>query len=142
VIVCDTNVISEPMRGDRANSTVVAWLDRQPAGALYLPAIVLAELRAGLQTTPSGARRESLSTELQRLLVGLFRGRILPFDEACAYYFGEIHANAQVAGRRADFADVAIAATAKAHHFAVATRNTKDFKDAGVAIINPWKEDA
>lgn len=138
MIVCDTNVLSEPMRGDRAEPAVVAWLDRQPPGALYLPAIVLAELRAGLRASSGGARLDRLRDELHRLLAGIFHDRILAFDTACTDYFAEIYATAKAAGRRIDFVDTAIAATAKAHRFAVATRNIKDFADAGVELIDPW----
>ncbi len=31
-----------------------------------------------------------------------------------------------------------IAATALTHGLTVATRNTKDFRDAGVAVVNPF----
>jgi predicted nucleic acid-binding protein len=37
-----------------------------------------------------------------------------------------------------DFADCAIAAIAARHRFIVATRNARDFKGAGVELINPW----
>lgn len=31
-----------------------------------------------------------------------------------------------------------IAAIAKSHNAAIATRNTKDFEGCGVKLINPW----
>ena len=36
------------------------------------------------------------------------------------------------------FADCAIAAIARVNGFALATRNVRDFKGAGVPLIDPW----
>lgn len=44
----------------------------------------------------------------------------------------------RAAGNRIDFANCAIAAIAMARGFILATRNTKDFKGAGVELLNPW----
>jgi predicted nucleic acid-binding protein len=44
----------------------------------------------------------------------------------------------QAAGIRIGFADCAIAAIAMARGFMLATRNTKNFKGAGVELLNPW----
>jgi predicted nucleic acid-binding protein len=37
-------------------------------------------------------------------------------------------------------ADGLITATALEHDLIVVTRNTKDFADLGVALLNPWEE--
>lgn len=140
MIVCDTNVLSEPMRGDGANPAVVAWLDRQPRGGLYLPAIVLAEIYAGLDVAPAGKRADALRTELSHLLSGLFRGRVLEFDKDAAEAFGAITASSRAQGKPMSFADAAIAATALSRGFAVATHDINDFAPAGVTVVNPWTD--
>lgn len=35
--------------------------------------------------------------------------------------------------------DALIAATARVHNFAIATRNERDFARLGVTVINPWR---
>jgi predicted nucleic acid-binding protein len=40
--------------------------------------------------------------------------------------------------RPRDMADALIAATAAVHRKTVVTRNVTDFKDLGVALIDPW----
>lgn len=140
MIVCDTNLLSEPMRGDGANPAVVAWLDRQPRGVLYVPVIVLAEIYAGLDVAPSGKRADVLRTELSHLLSGLFLGRVLEFDKDAAEAFGTITARSRAQGKPMGFADAAIAATALSRGFAVATRDVHDFEPAGVSVVNPWTD--
>ena len=46
MILLDTNVVSESLR-PRPSSTLVAWLDAQPAESTYLCTPVLAELYRG-----------------------------------------------------------------------------------------------
>ncbi|WP_244126778.1 PIN domain-containing protein, partial [Xylella fastidiosa] len=47
MILLDTNVISEPQRLS-PNSRVLDWIDAQALETLYLSAITVAELRAGI----------------------------------------------------------------------------------------------
>ena len=139
MIVCDTNVVSEPMKAGGANDAVVNWLDRQPAGALYLSTIVLSELHAGIRARSPGRKTDELASALSVMLAGIFHSRILVFDQRCAECFGNIYAATRAAGEPVDYADMAIGATARAHGFAVASRNVTHFAHAGVKIINPWE---
>jgi len=63
----------------------------------------------------------------------------LAFDIAAADAYAIIRARAKAAGKTIGAADGYIAATAAAHGFAVATRDTTPFEAAGVAVINPWE---
>ena len=71
-------------------------------------------------------------------VVALFGARILPFDTKAAAFFAKTDARAQAQGNAMGFADCAIASIAGAHGFSVATRNARDFKGAGVDVIDPW----
>ncbi|WP_456297666.1 PIN domain-containing protein [Elstera litoralis] len=53
MILLDTNVISEPQR-QAPNAGVLDWFDAQALETLYLSAITVAELRAGIALMPSG----------------------------------------------------------------------------------------
>jgi predicted nucleic acid-binding protein len=68
----------------------------------------------------------------------LFRGRVLPFDEAAVTAYAELRAAAIKKGRAIGDSDGYIAATAKANGLTVATRDTSPFEAAGLKVINPW----
>ena len=137
MIILDTNVVSEPLR-PHPDRNVLAWLDRQAPETLYLTAITVAELWAGIEQLPAGKRRRQLQQAMTGDLLPLFEGRLLDFGSEAASAFGNVHAKAKAAGNSMDFADCAIAAIASAHRFMVATRNLKDFAGAGVRLMNPW----
>jgi predicted nucleic acid-binding protein len=137
VIILDTSVVSEPLRPN-PEPTVLAWLDRQQPETLYLTAVNVAELLAGVEALPVGKRRATLEAAIGGQVLSLFDGRILPFDLLVARAFARLNAAAQAAGQPISFADCAIAAIAAAHGFAVATRNVRDFSATGVELINPW----
>src|SRR6218665_1142531 len=55
MILLDTNVISEPLRPS-PEARVSDWIDAQPLETLYLSAMTVAELRAGVALMPTGKR--------------------------------------------------------------------------------------
>ena len=137
MILVDTNVISEPLRL-APEPRVIAWIDAQPIETLYLAAITVAELRFGVASLPTGKRRDSLYQSLERQVLPLFAGRVLPFDMAASLSYAESMAKARAAGLAIAAPDGYIAATAAANGMMVATRDTSPFEAAGVATINPW----
>lgn len=138
MILLDTNVVSEPLR-HKPEPRVVEWLDRQAVDTLYLSAISVAELRAGVASLPQGKRRAGLDADLEQRVLPLFAGRILPFDESCTHAYAALIAHARAAGLGIAAADGYIAAIAAANGFAVATRDTSPFEAADVPVINPWR---
>ena len=138
MILLDTNVVSEPLR-PAPDARVVAWIDAQPVETLFLSAITVAELRAGMALLPAGTRRAGLHDSLETRLLPLFAGRVLPFDLGCSPAYAELMAKARAAGLAIASADGYIAAIAAANGLAVATRDTSPFEAAGVAVINPWQ---
>jgi toxin FitB len=76
---------------------------------------------------------------LQDLLQDQFTGRVLPYDAAAALIYGALVADARSRGREPKLSDAQIAAVAKHHNMAVATRNVDDFEPLGIAVINPWE---
>jgi toxin FitB len=138
MILLDTNLISEPMRRE-PEPRVIDWIDAQPLETLYLSAITVAELRAGVATLPAGKRRNFLQESLEKQVLPFFVGRVLPFDLSCTRAYAKLFAKARKAGLAISAADGYIAATAAANNFAVATRDTSPFEAAGVEVINPWQ---
>lgn len=137
MIVLDTNVISEPSQL-RPSAAVMTWLAAQDASELFTTAATEAELYYGLALMPAGRRRDSLEAALVRFLTVELDQRVLPFDRAAAKEFGAITATRRRAGLIVKVFDSQIAAIAKVHGAAVATRDVGDFAHSGVKIINPW----
>jgi predicted nucleic acid-binding protein len=138
LIILDTNVVSEAMRPNCAPA-VRSWLERQPVELLHLTVTSLAELLLGIELLPAGRRKESLRSDLERLLNLYFESRILAYDEGAAMLYARAIASARTQGLAISIADGQIAAIALVHGYAVATRDTGPFKAAGVQSINPWE---
>ena len=138
MILLDTHVMSEPLR-QAPEQRVIAWIDAQPMETLFLSAITVAELRAGVALLPAGKRRAGLQENLEKRVLPLFVGRVLPFDMPCTQAYAALMATARAAGLAIATADGYIAAIAAANGLVVATRDTGPFEAAGAAVINPWK---
>lgn len=138
MIILDTNVVSEPLKPS-PSAKVIAWLDRQSSETLYLSAISVAELLAGVAALPQGKRRRELGHAVSNNVLPIFEGRILAFDRAASESFAHVIVGAKSAGNSIAFADCAIAAIAAANGFMLATRNVRDFNGCGIKIVDPWE---
>jgi len=67
-----------------------------------------------------------------------FAQRGLPFDRAAASAFATIAATRRKKGQPISEFDAQIAAIARTHGAAIATRNVGDFQDCGIEIVDPW----
>nr|WP_250648980.1 MULTISPECIES: type II toxin-antitoxin system VapC family toxin [unclassified Actinomyces] len=135
----DTNVISEPLRPS-PDLRVVRWLDAQPPTILYTTALTVAELRTGVAVMADGRRRDHLRERLEDTVLPYFEGRVLPFDLSAATSWATMVSRARAAGRPLPVMDSLIAAVARSRGYALATRNTGDFVDTGVDLVNPWED--
>lgn len=139
MILLDTNVVSEPLR-HAPDARVIEWIDAQPLETLYLSAMTVAELRAGVALLPAGKRRAALHENFEKRVLPMFVGRVLPFNLACTSAYAELLATARKSGSGIETADACIAAVAVANGFTVATRDLSPFQAAGLTVINPWEE--
>jgi toxin FitB len=137
VIVLDTNVLSEASRPAPARR-VMNWLAAQQPARLFTTTISEAEFLYGVALLPTGKRRASLQEAARRLFTEDFANRVLPFDSAAAQAFALIAATRREKGRPIGDFDAQIAAIARSHGAAVATRNVADFSDCGIEVIDPW----
>lgn len=138
MILLDSNVVSEPLR-PAPDARVIAWIDAQPLETLFLSAITVAELRAGVALLPAGKRRAGLQESLETRVLPLFAGRVLPFDLACTQAYADLMAKARASGLAIASAAGYIGAIAAANGLAVVTRDTGPFEAAGMVVINPWQ---
>ncbi len=137
MIVLDTNVLSEPNQ-KRPSEAVAAWFARQNLRNLFTTTVSEAEMLFGVALLEPGKRRDGLADAARKIFEIDFLGRVLTFDSAAARAFAEISAMRKKAGLAIKVFDTQIAAIARAHRAAVATRDTADFEHSGVEIINPW----
>jgi predicted nucleic acid-binding protein len=133
----DTNVIIEPMH-PQPSAAVLRWFEaRDPAG-LFLSAITLGELVAGIRRLESTARRSALEKWLADVVVAQFQGRILSFDADVAWRWGVLVAQAASTGRPRPAIDLQIAAIAAHNGLVLASRNAQDFAGLDLDVLNPW----
>jgi predicted nucleic acid-binding protein len=141
VIILDTNVLSEIMKVT-PSTRVIQWLGQYPLPQLFTTTISEAEILYGIELLPKGKRRTALESAMETIFAEDFEGRILPFDSEAAHAFGRIASGRRAAGRPVTEFDAQIAAIAFCHGATVATRNTMDFDGCGIAVLNPWTDNA
>jgi predicted nucleic acid-binding protein len=137
VIILDTNVVSELMKHTPAAS-VVRWVALQPATSLFTTSITEAEILHGVMLLPAGQRRNRLQAAAEAMFSEDFARRVLPFGSDAARAYATIAALRRRSGRPISHFDAQIAAIGRSARAAIATRNTTDFEDCAVTLINPW----
>lgn len=138
MIVLDTNVVSELMRLEPAPA-VLAWLRQRSNGSLHTTTVTVAEIRYGIARLPEGRRREALQQAASEIFAA-FPRQVLPFDLAAANTYADVVTGRESIGNPIDGFDAQIAAICRSQAATLATRNTKDFTDTGIALVNPWEE--
>lgn len=128
----DNNVVSELRKG-RPHGAVVAWRRSVLVHQIAIPAVVVAEIQAGIEIT---RRQDSVKAkELENWLDGLMTFyTILPADGTIYREWARLMHSKSVELS----ADAMIAATARVLRLIVATRNVRDFKLFNVEVFNPF----
>ncbi|MEX1120009.1 MAG: type II toxin-antitoxin system VapC family toxin [Terrimicrobiaceae bacterium] len=136
MMLLDTNVLSELRKAGRCDPAVAAWQRDQDLDQQFVSVISLLELKLGIEL--EARKNAEFATRLMLWYEGrvktAFHGRILAVDIQIAEACATLHA-----ARTRPYRDSLLAATALMHGFTVVTRNTDDFADTGLPLINPWK---
>jgi predicted nucleic acid-binding protein len=133
MFLLDTNVVSE-LRRVRPHGAVVAWLGAVPDKDLYLSAVSIGELQAGVEITRD--QDPARAAEIEAWLDGVAATyNVLPMDGRTFRRW------ARLMHRQSDtrIEDAMIAATAQVHDLTVATRNVRDFQHFGVRTLDPFR---
>ena len=117
---------------------MLTWLDSLEISDVATTAVTAAELRYGVARLPDGHRKRELAVVIRGILTEDFHGRVLPFDEGSSVQYADIVADRERIGRPIGVADAQIAAICRDVGAMLATRNTPDFEETGVELVNPW----
>lgn len=132
----DTCVVSALRRPDE-NVSLARWISGVDETDLFLSVITIGELEKGVSLLPEGKRKSAVDDWVRRIVAARFGDRILPIDLAVAARWGELVAAREKKGKPLPILDAVIAATAGVFDCTVVTRNTRDFADCGVRLLNP-----
>ena len=128
----DTNIVSE-LRRSRPNAAVVSWIRSVPNEQLYLCAVSLGEIQAGVKLTRTQDPDQAKEIEawLDRIAATL---QVLPLDGAVCRACGRLMSE------KSDtlLEDGLIAACAIVNGLIVVTRNVRDFATLAVQTYNPF----
>jgi toxin FitB len=128
----DTNIVTE-LRKPKPHGAVAAWLQSIDDAKLFVSAVTIGEIQAGIELTREQDAKKAADIESWLELVAASYN-VLAMDAAAFRRW------ARLMHRKSDtlYEDAMIAATAQAHGLTVATRNTADYKALGIAVFNPF----
>jgi predicted nucleic acid-binding protein len=125
----DTNIISELVK-KQPNQGVVRFSENLEE--IYLSVVSVEEIFFGLSAKRSLRLKKNIENILQTHCI------ILPINDEIARRAGELRGLLRINGETRTQADMLIAATAQLHQLTIVTRNTKDFDNCGVPVLNPF----
>ena len=129
----DANVLSEPTK-PAPGSKVIIWLSANE-GNLVVDSIIPGELCIGILALPRGRKRSQLDQWFETLAQTI---DCLAWDAAISQRWARLVVDLKRKGETMPLLVGMIAATALRHDLAIATRNTRDFRKAGVQTLNPF----
>jgi predicted nucleic acid-binding protein len=132
--IADANLLSEPAKSEPAPQ-VLEWLRRNEEQLAVTP-IILGELEYGILLLPTSKRKKQREVWFEKIRS---TACCLDFDSKAASTWAHLLAYLKSKGHAMPIKDSLIAASAIAHNLTVATRNTRDFKNAKVQLINPFE---
>ena len=129
----DTNVVSE-LRKPKPHGAVLAWFRGVEDAQLFLSAVTLGEIQAGIEITrqQDPDKAQTIEHWLNQLAAAY---NVLPMDAAAFRIWAKfMHHQSNTV-----YEDAMIAATAQVNKLTVVTRKMSDFKRFDVALLNPFQ---
>ena len=132
----DTNVLCE-LRRPRPEPKVLSFVAGQPLDRLYVSAVTFAEIRFGIETVADAVRRAGLGEWLGHKLRPMFEERTVAVSEDVMFTWRILVEDGRKAGHTFSQPDLIIGATALHHGLTVVSRDTSDYRRAGVPVFQP-----
>jgi predicted nucleic acid-binding protein len=129
----DANVLSEPTKPAPSNK-VIDWLSANERN-LVVDSIILGELCIGVLALAPGRKQRQLEQWFGALVQTI---ECLPWDATISRRWAKLVVDLKQKGKTMPLLDGMIAATALQHDLTIATRNTRDFKKAGLKVFDPF----
>jgi predicted nucleic acid-binding protein len=129
----DANVLSEPTK-PAPSGKVIDWLSANER-TLVVDSIILGELCIGILALAPGRKRRQLEQWFDALMQTI---ECLPWDATISRRWAKLVVDLKQKGKTMPLLDGMIAATALHHDLTIATRNTRDFKKAGLKVFDPF----
>ena len=128
----DTNIVSE-LRKARPHSGVVSWVDSIADADLYLSAVTLGEIQAGIELT----REQDV---VKAAIIESWASQVAQTYNVLAMDAETFRVWAKLMHRQSNtvYEDAMIAASAIVHNLTVVTRNSRDFKRFEIPLFNPF----
>lgn len=134
-VLLDTNVLSELAR-PVPEASVVAYCRNLDVS--YISVITLHELTFGTKLVKAKSKQKKLLNWIESIQER-YAQNILDVTPDIANRAADLRASASTKGIALHIEDALIAATTQEHSLKLATRNTKDFKNTGTSLVDPWK---
>jgi toxin FitB len=125
-------MISELAR-KKPNPSVLEFFES--LNEITLSVITIEEIEFGIEKLPTQQRYHLLKWWSALLALP---PKIIEIDDKIAKLAGNLRAKQETKGKIRSQADMLIAATAILNGLVLVTRNTKDFSDLGVSLLNPF----
>jgi len=137
----DTNILSE-LRRPKPERKIVAFVAGQPLESLFVSAVTFAEIRFGIERLDDPARRAELNDWLAHRVRPMFESRDLAISEDVMLKWRILLDEGRKRGHTFSQPDLIIAATALHHGLTIVSRDTAEYVQAGVPVLNPWTDTA
>jgi toxin FitB len=135
----DTNILSE-LRRPKPERKVVDFVAARSLDMLFVSSVTVAEIRFGIESLADLRRRADLRDWLEQKFRPMFERRVLQVSEDVMYKWRLLVEEGRKVGHAFSQPDLIIAATALVNGLTIVSRDISDYRRAGVAVLDPWRE--